>query len=301
MEKKYSLTNESKIVNKRIVYRIIAEKDFYNIKKGTLGGFVESEYNLSHEGNCWIHNDAIVCDNAKVYGNAKIYDNVMVYDHAEVCGSAQVCDYTQVCGHAIICNKAFVHGSAKVYDSAIVYENAKVYDNAEVYGNTRIRGYAQVYDDAQIYGHARVCGDAKVCGYARVCDKASISEKMLIKDTNVYCSLENNILENIRCQTGLGVFNNKVIAYKQVNKDMTSFYDENFKYEVGKVIEVENADISNRSCASGLHFSNMNYWNLAEGGNTGYLMAEIDINDIITVQQGKIRCKRAKILGTYNI
>jgi hypothetical protein len=107
--------------------------------------------------------------------------------------------------------------------------------------------------------------------------------------------------ENIRCQTGLGVFNNKVIAYKQIKKDMTSFYDKNFKYEVGKVIEVEDAEISNRPCASGLHFSNMNYWNNEVGQDTGYLMAEIDIKDIITVQAGKIRCKKAKILGVYNI
>ena len=295
MEKKYSLTDERKIVNKRIVYRIIAEKDFCNIKKGTLGGFVESEYNLSHEGNCWINNNAIVCDKATVYGNAKVCDNVMVYDYAIVGDYAQVYDYTQVCGHAIVCNKAFIHDNAKVYNNARVYENAKVYGNAE------ICGYAQVYGDAQVYDHAQVCGDAKVCGYARVCNKASVSEQMLIKDTSVYCSLKNNILENIRCQTGLGVFDNKVIAYKQVNKDMTSFYDENFKYEVGKIIEVEDADISSKSCASGLHFSNMNYWNLAEGGDTGYLMAEIDIKDIITIQQGKIRCKRARILGTYNI
>ena len=98
------------------------------------------------------------------------------------------------------------------------------------------------------------------------------------------------------------MFNNKVIAYKQVNKDLTSFYDDKFKYKVGKVIEVENADITNKSCSSGLHFSNMNYWNKNKDIlNSTFLMAEIDIKDVITVQEGKIRCKKAKILGAYNI
>ena len=98
------------------------------------------------------------------------------------------------------------------------------------------------------------------------------------------------------------MFNNKVIAYKQVNKDLTSFYDYKFKYEVGQVVEVENADMTKESCASGLHFSNMNYWNKNKDIlNSTFLMAEIDIKDVITVQEGKIRCKKAKILGAYNI
>ena len=86
MEKKYSLTNEKKVVNEHIVYRIIAEKDFDDIKKGTLGGFVESEKNLSHNDNCWIHNNATVFDNATVCGNAIIYGNAIVCDNVIVYG-----------------------------------------------------------------------------------------------------------------------------------------------------------------------------------------------------------------------
>lgn len=45
----------------------------------------------------------------------------------------------------------------------------------------------------------------------------------------------------------------------------------------------------------------MNYWNSEENiTDTTFLMAEIDLEDIITVQDGKIRCKRAKILGRYD-
>ncbi|MBB4077294.1 hypothetical protein GGR08_001625, partial [Bartonella fuyuanensis] len=30
-----------------------ALKDFDDIKAGDLGGFIEKEVNLSHDGNCW--------------------------------------------------------------------------------------------------------------------------------------------------------------------------------------------------------------------------------------------------------
>ena len=62
MEKKYELT-ESKIYCGITLYRIKALRDLWNVKAGDLGGWVESELNLSHEGNCWIYNDAITFKN----------------------------------------------------------------------------------------------------------------------------------------------------------------------------------------------------------------------------------------------
>ena len=108
--------------------------------------------------------------------------------------------------------------------------------------------------------------------------------------------------KSIRCQTGLLPFNGKVVAYKQVNKDLTSLHDKNFQYIVGEYAIEPNAEISDVSCASGLHFSNPNYWNHVKNvEDSTILIAEIDLNDIITVQDGKIRCKRALILGSYNV
>ena len=87
--KKYELTDETIDVSGTTLHRIKALKDFGNVKKGELGGYVESERNLSQEGNCW------VCGNAKVYGNAWVYGN------AEVCGNARVygdADYITIKG-----------------------------------------------------------------------------------------------------------------------------------------------------------------------------------------------------------
>ena len=61
--KKYELINYNQETN---LYRIKALKDFNDVKSGDLGGFVDSENNLSHEGNCWIYDSAVVCDSALV-------------------------------------------------------------------------------------------------------------------------------------------------------------------------------------------------------------------------------------------
>lgn len=84
MEKKYKITEETLEINGIILHRIIALKDFYGVKKGDLGGFVEKESNLAHDYNCWIYNDAVVYGNAEVYCDATVCGNAKVYGNAEV-------------------------------------------------------------------------------------------------------------------------------------------------------------------------------------------------------------------------
>ena len=70
------------------LHRIQALKDFGNVKTGDVGGWIESESNLSHDGLCWVFDDAKVSDNAKVYGDAKVFDNAKVSGDAMVYGNA---------------------------------------------------------------------------------------------------------------------------------------------------------------------------------------------------------------------
>ena len=51
---KYKLTKNKKTIGEITVYQIEALKDFSNIKKGDLGGWIEKESNLSHLGDCWV-------------------------------------------------------------------------------------------------------------------------------------------------------------------------------------------------------------------------------------------------------
>ena len=103
MNEKYELIKDP-IIN---LYRIRALKDFSDIKAGTLGGYVENEDNLSHDGNAWIYGNARVYGDAKVCGDSKVYDDAKVYGNACVCSDAKVCgdaclktnaDYTVIHG-----------------------------------------------------------------------------------------------------------------------------------------------------------------------------------------------------------
>lgn len=74
MKKKYRLlVDETITVSGRTLYRIEALRDFADVKKGDKGGYIESEDNLSHEGKCWVFDNARVSDNAWVFGDVELY------------------------------------------------------------------------------------------------------------------------------------------------------------------------------------------------------------------------------------
>ena len=108
MERKYELTNETIEIGGKTLHRIKAVRDFANIKAGDLGGFIEKEGNLSHNGNAWVYDNAKVCDNARVYGNAKVYDVARVYGNADVYGNTDVCGDALVYGDADVCGNALI-------------------------------------------------------------------------------------------------------------------------------------------------------------------------------------------------
>lgn len=62
--RKYEVTSETVREDGKLLHRIRALIDIpeQNVKADDLGGFVETENNLSHNGTCWIR------DNARVSG-----------------------------------------------------------------------------------------------------------------------------------------------------------------------------------------------------------------------------------------
>ena len=147
MPKKYELTTESRITHVGVtaVYRIKALRDFGTVRAGDLGGFVQSEANLSHDGNCWIFDKACVWGEAEVYGDAKVLNSAAVYDNAQV------------------------YGNAEVREKAHVFRDSEVGGNSIVRGSCRIHENAQVFGKAQVYGKAEVRGEARVFGFTKVC------------------------------------------------------------------------------------------------------------------------------------
>lgn len=75
--KKYEFTGETKeirlLFRTATLHRIRATVAFGIVEVGDLGGWIEKEENLSHEGKAWVCGDAEVWGDAKVCGDAKVF------------------------------------------------------------------------------------------------------------------------------------------------------------------------------------------------------------------------------------
>ena len=78
-DKKYEFTGETKEFKRRILHRI------KRIKDGLIGGWIESEENLSHKDSCFVYDEGMVLGNGRVYGNGRVFDKGKVYNNAKIC------------------------------------------------------------------------------------------------------------------------------------------------------------------------------------------------------------------------
>ena len=92
--KKFEFTGETKTISlffrTATLHRIRAVAEFGLVKVGDLGGWIEKEENLSHEGKAWVWGNAKVWGDAKVCGDAKVWGNAEVWGNAKVWGNAEV-------------------------------------------------------------------------------------------------------------------------------------------------------------------------------------------------------------------
>ena len=228
---KYEILEDKKIEYERTtLYRVKALKDFANVKKGDLGGYVENYNNLSQEDNCWIY------DNAKVYGNARVYDNAKIYDNAKVHGNSKVYDYAKVFDNAEVYGSAKVFGYAKVFDNAEIFGNAEISGHAKVFDYAEVYNYAKVYDNARVFNHAEVYDDAKIYDNARVFDYAMVFGNVEIYNDNtiigkVCCNFENIIeIQNPKGRFVTGILKDDEIYYSvgcQIN-----ITEKEFRYRI---------------------------------------------------------------------
>lgn len=116
------------------LYRIQALKTFtkpggYNpvVHVGELGGYVESEVNLSQEGTCWLFDRARVNDGGKVLDDAIVYDKCLVSKNSIVRGGSVVG------GHCFITNQSVIIDS-RLEGNVIVNGHSTVHSGAYLYG-----------------------------------------------------------------------------------------------------------------------------------------------------------------------
>lgn len=101
-------------------------------KAGQLGGYIQSEDNLSHNGTC------AVLDKANVIEDAMIIDDAIIRDRALVCNAAIICRKGSVYSHAKIKNECVVEGNVGGF--VMMYDNTHVHEGVRLEGNATIRG-----------------------------------------------------------------------------------------------------------------------------------------------------------------
>ena len=189
MEKKYELIPS----DREGLFRIKALKDFNDVKKGDIGGYVESERNLSQYDDCWIYGNAVVCDYAVVMDNARIWDAAVISDEAQIWDNAEVYDKVQIWGNAI------VRDNAKVLVNARVCDNAVIQDSAVVRGECWIHGNAIIRDIVYVGGNAEICGDALISS-----DKDYIVFKNWWSSGRYFTWTRSNNMWKVGCFYGTG-------------------------------------------------------------------------------------------------
>ena len=130
---KYAMETTTKTIGSVNLHRIRATRSIpkWNVKKGDIGGWIETEKNLSQDGDAWVSGDAWVFGNARVSGDAQVFGD------ARVSGDAQVFGDAWVSGDARVSGDAWVFGDARVSEP---WSYIEVTPGVEIWGPKRLQG-----------------------------------------------------------------------------------------------------------------------------------------------------------------
>ena len=140
-DKKYEITDTAHPVYPEL-HRIRALRQVReDVPAGELGGFVQSEANLS-QGNddAWLYDDSISRHEANVCGGAQLHGRTVAQDLALVSGSSTMY------GNAIACDSAIVTGGC-IRNDALVCGNARVRENPATHIAPVVTGQSVVMGD----------------------------------------------------------------------------------------------------------------------------------------------------------
>ena len=163
------------------------------VKKGELGGWIESEENLSQEDTCWVEDDAMVFDNAKVMENAIISGNAIICDNALVGGNAIIRENANVAEDARVYDHARIFGDANIGEKSFICDCAEISGRANIEGKARISGNAKIYGWCFISGKVRICGNTIIEGWKEVDYSGKKPQFIIDGDEIIDC---NSIIKN---------------------------------------------------------------------------------------------------------
>jgi len=201
---KYIIQDQAyRLPDGRNVYRIKAVRDFGNVKEGTLGGFVEAADNLSHDGLCWIADDAMALGRSRVIGDAQLRDYARLCDWAVITDRCVVCDDAQLRDSAFAYDDTVIGAKSVLADVVTVYDHAVIRcqtrfsvsaknrlpnlrghviirDNARLEGSISVQDHVIIEENAIVRGSARLLGNVRIGGNAIIEGRTTVSDDAMI-------------------------------------------------------------------------------------------------------------------------
>ena len=204
VEKKYELLLDNTFTIGTItLYRIRALRDFGTVKKGDLGGFVQSEKNLSHEGTCWLHDFSKSYHSGLVEKDAQIHHKAEVRNFAIATDFATMWDYSALegnsvlGGHAKTKNWSTVGDDSRVTEYAIITQHAITGGRARVGGNVLVGGYVHIRGQAKVDGNGTISGGIYIHGNSTISGTYTLFGKFTLTGQTFITS--NSDLMVFRC------------------------------------------------------------------------------------------------------
>lgn len=138
MEKKYRFTGNQMTFEGHVLREIFYIRDVSHVCEGAIGGWIEGEHNLSHEGDC------LVLEEAKVFGHAHIMNNAVVGEYAIIKDNAQIRDNVLVYGESVVGADTIVSGESKIFGKSHIYFFSNPFEINK--NETHISGHSIIQD-----------------------------------------------------------------------------------------------------------------------------------------------------------
>lgn len=169
------------------LYRIKAIRDIpkFSIKKGDLGGLVQTPLNLSQDGDCWLDEESKIIGNARVSGDAFIKESI-VQDDAKISGGGRITN-SEILNAAVIDNAACINDS-RVCDDATILDSAVVKDS-DLHNKTKVSGKVNItrsslQDSCIVSGQSKVI-DSTVKNNAKISNKAFVQNSVISDSSTI--------------------------------------------------------------------------------------------------------------------
>jgi carbonic anhydrase/acetyltransferase-like protein (isoleucine patch superfamily) len=152
------------------------------VKVGELGGYIQSEDNLSHDDNCWVDEEAHVIGNARIYDDVYVHGNSLVNHHADIRDKCRIAGYSQVSVEAKLRGNVVTYGHSCIGDHALVEGNVSVGDGASIIGYATVRGDVRISDYSGVSDYARLDGSISLSDHSEVIGHSTVFGNVILQD-----------------------------------------------------------------------------------------------------------------------